>query len=155
MCHRGHQSCIPGPNPKADQSAMELVGYQTSRKEMQDIYHSMYLLWRCPGSPSCGPLRRRRAIQDILSSLQARLQRQTYSAETKGLGAHGRERVGTEPPQSYEAVLWATHQKALETARPSAMILIGLMMNVEKGHEPTARVGVNPGAVREVVLGAI
>ena len=27
MCHRGHQSSIPYPNPEADQSAMELVGY--------------------------------------------------------------------------------------------------------------------------------
>ena len=116
MCHRGRQSHIPEPNPKADQSAMELVGYQMSRKEMWDVYHNMYLLWRCPGSPSFGALRRRRAIQDILSSLQAWLQRQTYSAETEGPGAHGRERVGTKPPQSYEVVLWATCQKALETA---------------------------------------
>ena len=27
MCCRGHQSSIPEPNPKVDQSAMELVGY--------------------------------------------------------------------------------------------------------------------------------
>ena len=116
MCHRGHQSCIPEPNPEVDQSAMELVGYQTSRKDMWDIYHSVYLLWRCPGSPSCRALRRRRAIQVILSSLQTQLERQTYSAKAEGLGAHGRERVGTEPLQSYEAVLQATCQKALETA---------------------------------------
>ena len=115
MCHRGCQSCIPEPNPEVDQSAMELVGYQTSRKEMWDIYHSMYLLPRCPGSPSCGALRRRRAIQDILSSLQAQVQRWTYSAETEGPGAHGRERVGTEPLQSYEVALQAACQKAIET----------------------------------------
>ena len=114
-CHWGHQIYIPEPDPEADQSAMELVGYQTSRKEIQNVYHSMYLLWRCPGSPSCGALRRRRAIQDILSSLQAWLERQTYSAETEGPGSHGRERVGTKPAQSYEVALWAAHQKALET----------------------------------------
>ena len=95
---------------------MELVGYRTSRQEMWDVYHSVYLLQRCPGSPSCGALRRRRAIQDILSSLQARVQRQTYSAKIEGPGAHGGKKVGTEPPQSYEAVLRAAHQKALETA---------------------------------------
>ena len=106
----------PEPNPKVDQSAMELVGYRMSRREMWDVYHSVYLLWRCPGSPSCGASRRRRAIQDILSSLQTRLQRRMYSAETEGPGAHGRERVGTEPLQSYEGVLWATCQKAVETA---------------------------------------
>ena len=84
---------------------------------MHDVYHSVYLLWRCPGSPSCRALRRKRAIQDVLSSLQAWLQRQTYSAKTEGPGAHGRERVGTEPLQSYKVALWAAHQKALETAK--------------------------------------
>ena len=33
------------------------------------------------------------------------------------------------------------------------MILRDLTMNVEKGHEPTARVGVDPGAVREAIPG--
>ena len=61
-------------------------------------------------------IKKEKATQDILSSLQTQLQRQTYSAETEGPGAHGRERVGTEPLQSYEVALWATHQKALETA---------------------------------------
>ena len=117
MCCQGHQSHIPEPNPKVVQSAMELVGYQMSRQEMQDIYHSVYILQRCPGSPSCWTSRRRRAIQDILSSLQARVQRQSYSAKTKGASAHGGKRVGTKPPQSYEAALWAAHQKALETAK--------------------------------------
>ena len=51
MCHQGHQSSIPEPNPEVDQSAMELVGYWTSRKEIRDVYHSVYLLRRSPGSP--------------------------------------------------------------------------------------------------------
>ena len=45
---------VTEPDPGVDQSAMELVGYQMSRKEMRDIYHSVYLLRRFPGSPSCG-----------------------------------------------------------------------------------------------------
>ena len=81
------------------------------------MYHSMYLLRRCSGSPSCGVSRRRRAIQDILSSLRTQLQRWTYSAKAEGLGAHGGERVGSEPPQSYKVDLWATCQKTLETAK--------------------------------------
>ena len=97
MCHWGHQSNILEPNPEADQSAMELVGYQTSRREIRNVYHSVYLLRRSLGSPSCRESRRRRAIQDILSSLQMRLQRQTYSAEAEDLGAHGREWVGLDP----------------------------------------------------------
>ena len=95
---------------------MELVGYRMSRKEIRDVYHSVYLLRRSPGSLSCGESRRRRAIQDILSSLQTRLQRRTYSTEAKDLGAQGGEWVGLDPPQSYEAALWTTCQKALETA---------------------------------------
>ena len=38
-----------------------------------------------------------------------------HYAKTEGPGAHEREGVGTEPLQSYKVVLWATHQKALET----------------------------------------
>ena len=95
---------------------MELVGYPTSRKEIRDMYHSVYLLRRSPGFPSCGESRRRRAIQDILSSLQTQLQRWAYSAKTEDLGAHGGEWVGSDTLQSYEAALRAACQKALETA---------------------------------------
>ena len=97
MCHWGHQSSIPEPNPKVDQSAMELVGYRMSRREIRNMYHSVYLLQRSLGSPSCRESRRRRAIHDILSSLQTQLQRQTYSSEAKELGAHGGEWVGSDP----------------------------------------------------------
>ena len=68
------------PDPKVDQSAMELVGYHMSWKEIRDIYHSIYLLRRSPGFPSCGDQQRRRAIQDILSSLEDRLHRHGYLA---------------------------------------------------------------------------
>ena len=39
-----HWGCVTGPDPGAVQSAMELVGYQTSHKEIQAIYQSVYLL---------------------------------------------------------------------------------------------------------------
>ena len=117
MCHQGCQSSIPEPNPEVGQSTMELVEYQMSRKEIREVYHSVYLLRRSPGSPSCMESRRKRAIQDILSSLQTWLQRQTYPAKAKDLGAHGGEWVGSDPLQSYEAALWAACQRALETAK--------------------------------------
>ena len=117
ICCQGCQSSLLEPNPKVDQSAMELVGYQMSRKEIRDVYHSVYLLWRSPGSTSCRESRRRRAIQDILSSLQTQLQRHTYSTEAKDLGAHGGEWVGSDPLQSYKVALWAACQKALETTK--------------------------------------
>ena len=121
MCHCGCQSSIPEPNPKADQSAMELVGYQMSRKEIRDVCHSIYLLRRPLGSPSCGESRRRRVIQDILSSLQTWLQRQTYSTKSKDLGAHGGEWVELDPLQSYKAALWPPTRKPWRPLKPSEM----------------------------------
>ena len=94
---------------------MGLIGFQTSRKEIREVYHSVYLLNRSLGFPSCGKMRRRRAIQDILSSLETWQQRWTYMTETQNLGARGRE-WELDMPHSYEAALWAAHQKALETA---------------------------------------
>ena len=54
MFCQGHQGSMYDPNSEADQSAMELVGYHTSQKEIRDIYQSVYLLQRAPGLPSCG-----------------------------------------------------------------------------------------------------
>ena len=59
MFCQGCQGSVSEPEPGADQSTMELVGYQTSRKEMRDIYHSVYLLRRTSGTPSCGEQERR------------------------------------------------------------------------------------------------
>ena len=73
MCHWGCQGSIREPNSEADQSTLHLIGYHTSQKELRDVYHSMYLLNRAPGFPSCGEVKRRRAIQEILSSLWDRL----------------------------------------------------------------------------------
>ena len=93
MFCRGHWGSIYEPNPEVDQSAMELVGYQTSRKEMRDIYHSVYLLRRSPGSPSCGEWQRRKTIQNILSSLTDRLQRWASPTATGDLDPQGGECV--------------------------------------------------------------
>ena len=49
-----HPDSVSRPDLEADQSAMEFMGYQTSHKEIQDIYHSVYLLRRSPGLPPCG-----------------------------------------------------------------------------------------------------
>ena len=117
MFCRGCWGSVPEPDPRADQSAMELVGYQMSRKSMRDIYHSMYLLRRSPGSPSCGEQQRRRTIQDILSSLTVQLQRQTYPPATGDLGPQEGEWVGLDQQGSYEVVLWAAHQMVLETTK--------------------------------------
>ena len=108
MCHRGCWGSIPKPEPGADLSAMELVGYQMSRREMWDIYHSVYLLRRTLGTPSCGERERRRVIHDILASLTVQLQRQTQPTTTEEWARMGQE--GT-----YEVALWAACCRALET----------------------------------------
>ena len=108
MCHWGCQSSVPEPG--ADISAMELVGYQMSRKEMWDIYHSVYLLRRTPGSPSCGEWERRRVIHDILASLTVQLQRQTQPIATAEWDRMGQE-------GSYKVALRAAHHRALKTAK--------------------------------------
>ena len=94
---------------------MELVGYQMSRKEMRDIYHSVYLLRRCPGSPSCGEQERRRAIHDILTSLTVQLQRQMHPTSTEDISPHAGGWVGLGQQESYEAALWVACHRALET----------------------------------------
>ena len=113
MCHWGHQGHVREPNSEADQSTLHLIGYHTSQKEPRDVYHSVYLLNRVPGFPSCGEVKRRRAIQEILSSLQERLQRQTSSTVAKD--APGNE-MDSAPPLTYEVALLVAHQKVIETA---------------------------------------
>ena len=57
MCSRGHQSQVREPSTEEDQSALHIIGYHTSRKELRDVYHSVYLLNRALGSPSCGEVK--------------------------------------------------------------------------------------------------
>ena len=58
----GHQGSTMDPNPQAGPSTLELVGYQTSHKEIQDICQSVFLLQRLLGLPSCGNEQRKRMI---------------------------------------------------------------------------------------------
>ena len=54
MCHRGHWGSVREPDPEMDQTALQLIGYHTLQKELRDVYHSVYLLNRAPGFPTCG-----------------------------------------------------------------------------------------------------
>ena len=95
---------------------MELVCYCTSEKEIRDIYHSVYLIERSPGFPSCGEWQRRRTVQDILSSLMDQLHRWAYPAATRGLDPQGGEWVRLDKQGSYEVAVCVAHQRVLETA---------------------------------------
>ena len=52
---RGHQHGLPRLDPRADASAVQLVGYQTSQEETWDLFHQVNMLKRLPGPPLCGP----------------------------------------------------------------------------------------------------
>ena len=113
MCHRGRQSQVREPNPEEDQSALHLIGYHTSQKELRDVYYSVYLLNRALGSPSCGEVKWKRAIQEILSLLQERLWRWTSSANAKDVPEN---KMGLAPLPMYEAALQDVCCKVVETA---------------------------------------
>ena len=71
---------LPRLNPEADVPTVQLMGYQTSMKEIQDLYHKVYSLRRLPGLPPCRPNWMEEAVKDILSSLRSHLQRQGSTA---------------------------------------------------------------------------
>ena len=73
--HQGHWHGLLRLDLKANLPAIQLVGYQTPQKEIQDLYHEVYLLSRSPSLPPCGPQLRKEAIQDILSLLRNHLWR--------------------------------------------------------------------------------
>ena len=110
----GHHGSVYDHVSEADQSAMELVGYHTSWREMRDVYQNIYLLWRAPGLPPCGAQPRRRAIQDILSSLKSWLHRCGHSSTVRNLELQDGQ-VELNWHGSYEEALRAAHQRALDT----------------------------------------
>ena len=113
----GHWGSASEPELEAGHSAMELEGCLTSCKEIWDIYHSVYLLRRPLGLPSCGNQWRRRAIHDILSSLTGQLHWHGYPATTRE-DPESEEEWLPRPNrrESYEEALSVAHQRVLDTA---------------------------------------
>ena len=107
-------SSMYDPKSEADQSAMELVGYHTSQKEMRDIYQSIYLLQRAPSLSPCGAQARSKAIQDTFSSLKGWLHRYGCSATIRNLEPQ-EEQARLNCWGSYEEALRAACQRALDT----------------------------------------
>ena len=100
-----------GSNLQANPSALELVGYWTSQKEIQDIYQSVFLLQRLPGLPSCGNEQRKRTIRDIHSSLEDWMHRHGYPATSAE-----EQQPGLRRQEPYEEALRVACQRALDTA---------------------------------------
>ena len=62
----GYWHRYPKLDPEVDVSTIQLVGPQTSRKEIESLYYEMYKLWRLPGSPP----RELELIAEVVSSLE-------------------------------------------------------------------------------------
>ena len=117
---------------------------------MRDIYHSVYLLKRSPGSPSCREQQIRRAIQDILSSPDCKgghipLQPEIWTPR-EGSGLDWTNRDLMKQLFGWPAV---GHWRLL---KPSRVTLRGLTRSKGKDHRliPTAEVGVGPEITLEV-----
>ena len=57
-------------DPKADISAVKLVGPQTSREEFRALYYKVYKLQRLPGSPLGEPEQIEELTAEAVSSLE-------------------------------------------------------------------------------------
>ena len=116
MVCQGCWGSTSDPDPEADHSAMELVGYQTSHKEIWDIYQSVYLLRMPLGLPPCGDWLRRRTIGDILSFLTDWLHRHGYPASTReDLESEEEWQPRPNRQEAYEEALRVACQRALDT----------------------------------------
>ena len=62
----GHQQGLPKMNPEADISAIQLVGPQMMRDEIQSLYLEVYKQQRLPGSPPREP----ELIEEVASSFE-------------------------------------------------------------------------------------
>ena len=80
-------------DPEADASTIQVVGYWTSREEIGDLYHQVYMLKRLSRPPLCEPKRAQEVMRDILSSLkdclrQRRGEQSGRSRELEPASAH-------------------------------------------------------------------
>ena len=73
MIHWGHQHGFPHLDPQMDIFAIQLVGYQSTREEIWDLYHLVHKLRRLPGSLSCRPEQVCELMRDVVSSLKNHL----------------------------------------------------------------------------------
>ena len=73
MIHQGCQHGLSHLDPQADVSAVQLVGYQSTREEIWDLYHQVYKLRRLPGSPPYRPEQVQELMRDVVSSLKNQL----------------------------------------------------------------------------------
>ena len=69
---RGHQQHMPQLKPEAGIPTVELVGPETSREELLEIYLEVYKLHRLPGSPPGEPAIAQEVLAAVPDCLQGR-----------------------------------------------------------------------------------
>ena len=118
---QGQWQTLPQLDPKVTLPTIQLVGYQTSWKEIQDLYHEAYLLRRLPSLPPCRHQLSEEAIQDILSSLISCLWRWGSAAmleeDQHGVAAIAHWPACHPEAQSRSCKRRSPHDKALWEAR--------------------------------------
>ena len=62
---QGHQQNLPQLNPEAGIPAVQLVGLETTKEELLEVYLEVYKMHRLPGSPLGEPA----ILEEVLSSL--------------------------------------------------------------------------------------
>ena len=65
VIHQGHWQTLPQPNPEAGIPIVQLVGLETMKEELLELYLEVYKLHRLPGSPPGEPA----ILKEVLSSL--------------------------------------------------------------------------------------
>ena len=74
---QGHWQHMPQLNPEVGIPAIELVGPETSREELLEIYIEVYKLHRLHGSPPGGPA----IVEEVLAAVPDQLQRREEAPE--------------------------------------------------------------------------
>ena len=69
-----HWPSVPRANAEAEVPAIQMVGFRTTREEIQGIYNEMYQLKRLLGPPPYGPEQMEALDREICNSLEEQMQ---------------------------------------------------------------------------------
>ena len=82
ICHGHWQSC-PGLDARVEVTAVQLVGFKTTRDEIWELYNNVSQLKRSPGPLPYGPEQTEELVQEICTSLKEQMQWRWGSAQPK------------------------------------------------------------------------
>ena len=97
-------------NGMADVSAIQLVGHQTTKEEIWDLYHQVYKLRRLQGSLPWRPEQLCKLTRDVVSSLKNHLQ-QRGGGQPRGCEELQPTDTHLPPDRASQRVRWGTSAK--------------------------------------------